>query len=486
MKTNWNFAVYLRLSKNDNNLEFNSISNQYKIIKNFLNNYPEISIYDYYIDNGYSGTNFNRPYFLKMFEDIKAKHINGIIVKDLSRLGRNYLNMGFFIENYFPKNNIRFISVNDNIDTLNDSKDNLVISFKNILNDIYSQDISSKVKSTIIYKKNTNKFLSGNTPYGYIINPNNKYQLIINKKVFQNIILIYNLYLNNYGISKIVKELNKKEIPSPKNKYWTNTTVHRILTNKIYCGLLDNVPTHEAIININTFNKVQKLLKEKNIKKSSPKKYLFSGYLRCYSCNAFMLINKNNNNIHDIYCSTHKRINENLCTKHYINSLFLEEQVIKEMNLFFKKLLIYKKDLLMIKKSFIKINANLKIDINIKKYIYNARRIKMYLYEKWKLKLIKEKVYKFYLKKINLYLLLLESLDNFFNYFYNNVREIILKIDFLDECLKYKKIKLNRELLSYFITTIYIKEDKEITIIFKHQQTIDEIHNFIFNMKRLI
>lgn len=152
----WNIAAYLRLSSDDGDkAESNSIGNQRSIVKQYINSNKLSSSIKYYIDDGYSGTTFDRPDFKKMVDDIKNNKINCIIVKDLSRLGRNYIEVGKYIDEIFPSYNIRFIAINDNIDTGKDPKSasSIIVPFKNLMNDEYARDISQKVRSVLDSKK---------------------------------------------------------------------------------------------------------------------------------------------------------------------------------------------------------------------------------------------------------------------------------------------------------------------------------------------
>lgn len=155
-------AAYLRLSKEDNeNIESNSIVNQRELIEQYISNKSDLQLVDYYIDDGYSGTNFNRPGFRRLLQDMKNKKINCIIVKDLSRFARSHIEADMYFENIFPSLNIRFISVIENIDSFEnpDSMDNLIVPFKNLLNDAYAKDISKKVKSALQTKRLNGEFI---------------------------------------------------------------------------------------------------------------------------------------------------------------------------------------------------------------------------------------------------------------------------------------------------------------------------------------
>lgn len=494
MNNNWSFGIYLRISNISDNS--NSINNQRLFISKFLEKNIDIDVYNTYIDEGYTGTNFDRPAFKALLEDIKLGKINGIIVKDLSRLGRNYISVGTYIDEFFPANNIRFISINDNIDTINLISDNLDIttSFKNVINELYVKDISDKVKATITYKKNSGKIISGNVPYGYMINPDNKYQLVIDKEVSNNIVLIFTLYLRGYGVNKIVKELNKRKIIPPSkykkvklnkdNIYWTNTTVYNILTNDVYCGFLNDLKkAHEAIISEKVFYKVNKILKEKNFyKEKHGNKYLFSGFIRCASCKAFMLIKKSNTANHEIYCSTYARINEELCSSHYITSRYLEEVVSIQINNKINELIFLKKELENIKRIITKkkyLDNSLAFKELLKIFIYNAKLVKMNCYEKWKLNRISYNIYLDIIKSLNKYILLIERLQKSLIATYTIIKNGIDEISSLKKLIKYKNKVLTREMLKLFVDVIYIEEGRKINVVYKNIDNVAKIKEFI-------
>ena len=174
----------------------------------------DLKIKDYYIDDGFTGTDFERPDFKRLLVDMKNGKINTIVVKDLSRLGRNYIEVGNYLEEIFPLYNIRFIAVNDNIDSYKDPKsiNNIVVPFKNLMNDEYARDISNKVKSVLLSKSRNGEFVGGTTPYGYMKDPNDIHHLIINEDEAKNVRLIYQMALNGDGVLKICKYLNNNHI----------------------------------------------------------------------------------------------------------------------------------------------------------------------------------------------------------------------------------------------------------------------------------
>lgn len=186
----WNVAAYLRLSSDDGDkVESNSISNQRSIIKQYTlknNELKNISYYNisYYTDDGYLGTTFDRPDFKRLINDVSEQKINCVIVKDLSRFGRNYIEVGKYMEVFFPEFNVRFIAINDNIDSYKDptSINNVIVSFKNLINDEYARDISNKVRSVLENKKIKGEFIGSTAPYGYLRDPNDKYKMKCKRK----------------------------------------------------------------------------------------------------------------------------------------------------------------------------------------------------------------------------------------------------------------------------------------------------------------
>ena len=211
----WKAAIYTRRSFDDmDETESDTISNQKDLVASFLSLDNNIQIVDFYTDDGYSGTSFNRPGFKKMLNDIINGNINLIAVKDLSRLGRNYIEVGKYIENIFPLYNVRIISINDNIDSYKDpsSINSIVVPIKNLINDEYAKDISKKVRTAYQTMARSGKFASGTTPYGYMLDPDDKHKLIINPEEEKNVLLIFNMAKEGAGRIKICKYLNSNFI----------------------------------------------------------------------------------------------------------------------------------------------------------------------------------------------------------------------------------------------------------------------------------
>lgn len=216
--SNWNVAGYLRLSKENNeNMESNSIVNQRELIEQYISGKEDLELIEYYIDDGYSGTNFNRPGFEKLLRDMKNKKINCIIVKDLSRFARSHIEADMYFENIFPALNIRFISVIENIDSFEnpDSMDNLIVPFKNLLNDAYAKDISKKVKSALTTKRLNGEFIGTSATYGYLKDPKDKHKLIIDKEAAKHVVQIFNGIIEGKKASEMANELNKNNVLTP-------------------------------------------------------------------------------------------------------------------------------------------------------------------------------------------------------------------------------------------------------------------------------
>ena len=225
----WNIAAYLRLSSDDGDkAESNSIGNQRSIVKQYINSNKLSSSIKYYIDDGYSGTTFDRPDFKKMVDDIKDNKINCIIVKDLSRLGRNYIEVGNYIEQIFPSYNIRFIAINDNIDTGKDPKSasSIIVPFKNLMNDEYARDISQKVRSVLDSKKGQGKFIGSYAPYGYLRDPKDKYKFIIDKEPAKIVKKIFSMILSGKSKKEIANELNSLQKSTPRVYKLENGITH--------------------------------------------------------------------------------------------------------------------------------------------------------------------------------------------------------------------------------------------------------------------
>ena len=372
-------GLYCRLSKDDgNSVESMSIWSQKVMLKQYAES-NSIAIYDYYVDDGYSGTNFERPSFKKMITDIENGKINCVITKDLSRLGRNYLQSGAYIEMYFPQKNIRYIAITDGIDTLN-SNQNDIMPFKNILNEMYAKDTSKKVKSAIQSRMREGTYIGSKAPFGYLKDPNNKRRLIIDEKTKPIIELIYKLCLEGKGTQLISQELMNRKIPRPsafvenaeklyglteENKYqWSHRMVLNVLRDPVYCGNMARnkrptlsfknskrmyIPksdyiyakdTHEGIVSEEIWEQVQTMIDKRkcNNKKGLYYDNIFQGLVRCPKCGYaltpktdYRLKKKELIDFVHFSCSTYKKYGVNACSSHRIEARDLYNIVLEDI-----------------------------------------------------------------------------------------------------------------------------------------------------------
>lgn len=255
----WNATLYLRLSRDDGDKEeSNSIIGQRELLRNFIRTRPELREYAVRIDDGFTGSNFERPSFKKMLEDVKAGRTNCIIVKDLSRFGRNYLDAGEYIEKIFPFLGVRFIAVNDNYDSFGgkNASDELIIPFKNLINEAYCRDISVKVRTQLEVKRKSGQYIGAFAVYGYLKDDADKNHLIVDEYAADIVRDIFSWKLEGMSPQDIAARLNRNGVLSPMEykkslgmkfatsfkanpqALWSANAVLRILKNPVYTGVL--------------------------------------------------------------------------------------------------------------------------------------------------------------------------------------------------------------------------------------------------------
>ena len=261
----FNVAVYIRLSREDGDKEeSDSVGNQRKLLTDYVAKKEDFILYDTYIDDGYSGTNFNRPSFQRMIADIQDGKVNCVVVKDLSRFGRDYIDTGRYLERYFPDLGVRFISVTDSIDSMKQAYD-MLLPIKNIFNEQYARDISKKIQATVKSKQKAGEFIGAFTSYGYKKSPVNKNKLVIDDYAASVVRRIFSLYIQGYGKQKIAKLLNAEGILCPaeykkvngenyKNcnrlestTYWSYSTINSILHREMYVGNMVQGTKHQRM-----------------------------------------------------------------------------------------------------------------------------------------------------------------------------------------------------------------------------------------------
>ena len=521
----WKAAVYLRLSSDDGDkAESNSITNQKKLIKMFISKEKNIEIYDYYIDDGYSGTDFNRPDFGRLLKDMKNEKINTVIVKDLSRLGRNYIEVGHYIEEFFPLYNIRFIAINDNVDSFKDPKSttNIIVPFKNLMNDEYARDISNKVRSVLNTKRLNGEFIGMSAPYGYLKDPKDKHKFIIDKTASKVVKKIFDMALNGKSKKQIVEYLNKNNIEPPalykinssiakckKVKdmdIWKTTTIDNILQNQSYIGDLvqgkykrvshkihklvnidkENwiiVPNHhQALVSKEDFNEVQNLIYSRDKRVGNNNEYdIFSGHLKCADCGN-TLTKKKHKDREYYYCSTYARKKE--CTKHSTNKKRLEEIVLATLNTQIDMLYDIDNKIKEITGSD-NINYDYEILKNrieqINNNIIKYEQVANTLEEDYIAKIISKEEYQEY--KVE-YKDMLHNLRESKKQVENNIEEININSkknkEWIDRFIKNRNLnKLSKQIVDQLIDYINIYENGDIKIDFKYQDEYLEAINFI-------
>lgn len=374
----WNATLYLRLSRDDGDKEESgSITGQRELLRDYISQHPELREYAIRIDDGFSGSTFERPGFQKMIEDVKAGRTDCIVVKDLSRFGRNYLDAGEYIEKIFPFLGVRFIAVNDNYDSLGERKssDDLIIPFKNLINEAYCRDISMKIRSQLEIKRKNGQFLGSFAAFGYLKDEQDKNKLVVDQYAADIVRDIFKWKLEGISPQDIADALNKLGILSPMEykrslgmKYttsfktsakaaWSAGTVIRILKNPIYTGVLiqgkETTPSykvhkriakdksewtviensHEAIISEIDFYSVQKVLKCDTRRSPDDKAVgLFSGMLFCGDCGASMVrktVPAGEKKYVYYVCSAHKQ--DKSCSPHRMRDTTLEEIVLDSL-----------------------------------------------------------------------------------------------------------------------------------------------------------
>lgn len=375
-------GLYARISvENEKKREADTIGNQLQLLKDYVAEHPDLTIYDIYSDDDISGVDFVRPEFSRMMNDLRDGKLDCIVVKDLSRLGRNYLESGEYIEMVFPFFQCRFIAITDRFDTKFNQAD-FSVQLKNLANEMYAKDISKKICSAKRTAQEQGKFTSGRAPYGYQIDPEDKQHLVVDEETAPVVRQLFELLADGNTIHGIATMMNELGIPSPgrilyergiattdkfKNSRWYMPTIRRILTDEIYLGWMVSgryrstyqttgqkgtlrLPreewivtkgTHEPIVTEDLFNRVQEyFVKTKEIygqtalyNSKNKKSSIFTSHLRCGECGKGMYLRfkKSGDGIRKgwYYCPMHENYNSSYCTKKAMKQEDLEAVVLK-------------------------------------------------------------------------------------------------------------------------------------------------------------
>ena len=375
----WRLGEYIRLSKEDlkKSKDYKDDSNSVKNQRDLLNDFYQMHIDEFesaaeYVDDGHTGTDADRENFQRLLADVMSGKINCVIVKDLSRFARNYSDAGSLIDNLFVQMGVRFISLAENVDSYKDpdSVSSIIVPITNVMNDQYCYQTSKKIRQVFDMKRRNGEFIGSYAPYGYIKDPQDKHALLVDPEAAEVVKSIFSMFLSGKNKRGITLYLNDHGVPCPTaykqsqglkynapnaqgNPMWSTITIDTILKNRVYVGdmvqgrqrvksykihIQERVPeeewfivenTHEAIIDRETFNKVQGLLKRDT--RTAPKQkqlYLFSGFLKCADCGRAMSRIASKGVYVYYQCGTYKSLSKTACTMHSIKNTRLEVGVL--------------------------------------------------------------------------------------------------------------------------------------------------------------
>ena len=525
----FNTAIYIRLSREDGDKEeSDSVGNQKKLLTDYVNGQNELVLYDVYVDDGFTGTNFNRPAFKRMLKDIKAGKVNCVIVKDLSRFGRDYIDTGRYLERDFPEMGVRFISVTDSIDSMKQAYD-MLLPIKNIFNEQYARDISKKVQTAVKTKQKAGEFIGAFTSYGYKKSPVDKNKLVIDEYSADVVRKIFSLYIQGYGKQKIAKLLNEEGILCPSEykramglnyhnpnrlestTYWSYSTINSILHREMYVGNMVQgtkhqrmrskqkkmakedwiivEDTHEPIIDKETWEKAQSLLHKRTRELDlETNKNIFAGFVKCGDCGRAMAKNMwrraDGSKTYSLYCGTYKRNGKQYCTPHTLPMAVLEQIVLEDLKTLVQNVgdlreLVSAQHL---SASKIKRVADTEIS-KIRSELERVKRLKQSVYEDYKEELItKEEFLSYredYQKKEELYSKQIEALEEKKS---DSITDDVFDTPWLKRLLELKDIeKLDREIVVEMISEIKVYENRKIKITYNFSNELEHLFSSIYS-----
>ena len=533
----WNAAVYVRLSKEDGDkIESDSITSQKDILSEYVKQKDDIKISDFYIDDGWSGANFERPAFSRMMSDIYAKKINCVIVKDLSRFGRNYADSSRYIDDIFVKLNIRFIALNSGVDTIskhtNPATQCITVGIQNVINESYIANTSVSIRGALDINRKQGKFIGSFATYGYLKDPDDHHKLVVDEKAAEVVRTIFKWFIEGKSVIGITKNLNALGIPNPseykrqkgfnykhtnKNNdgLWCDSTVRRMLRNQMYIGNMvqgknTNLSykikkcrakpkeewiivegTHEPIIDKETFEKAQSLFNRNT--RTSPKKTevdLFSGFVKCADCHRAMS-KKVNNHAYGAYkyyrCVTASKKSKTACSPHSIRIDVLEKTVLSSIQNMINTAVELEKILDKINKQAVKNGDTLtkKALDKLKSDRENIKKMTLDLYPDYKAKII----------TLDEYTTLKENMAS-------KIADLNIKIaeyektieseksaqvnqsDFIKKFTQFGKIdKLTRPILCELVDSIFVHKNGDITINFKFMDVYEQLVDYLNETK---
>ena len=524
-------ALYLRLSRDDIEdgsvkTESDSIANQRELLWSFVKSQPDIQIFDIYVDDGYSGGNFDRPEFKRMTKDIESGKVNCVIVKDLSRFGREYIEAGRWIEKIYPALNVRFISVTDQFDSnkADFSEKSFVVPVKNFLNESYCRDISGKVRSHQKIKREKGEFIGAFAPYGYRKDSENKNRLVVDAEAADVVRKIFAWKMEGFSLGAIAEKLNERQVLSPKaykkangenynsgfvgtdTPKWSAVQIKRILVNEVYIGNLVqgkqerisykvkkrlNKPetewarvkdTHPAIIKQSEFEVVQKLLQyDGRASKTAEHASFFSGFVFCGDCGTPMIrrVNRYKDREKAFYiCQTKNK--GGACTRHSVSEEVLKKIVLKEIQMYTALFVNYEEIMDELQKMKIDYEQVVHYDTQIAKLQSEYGRyygLRASLYDDLKEGLLsKEEFDEFresYGKKCEELNSRIEKQKELVKQMFENGVSAAVQLEDWKKSLEIKE--LDRILLALTVDKIYVYENKRLEIHLRYEDMIEKL-----------
>ena len=507
----------------------------------FLKLHPDIGFYDFYVDDGWSGTRFDRPDFNRMMEDVYSGKVNCVIVKDLSRFGRNYAVSGNFLDNVFVRLNIRFIAINNGVDTasnnMNAATQCISVGVTNVINESVAATTSVNVRGTLNVNRAQGKFIGSFPTYGYLKDPNDHHKLIIDEQVAPVVRSIFDRFIAGKSIIGIAKELNEEGIPNPSmykkligfnyrhpagksnDGLWSDSSVRRIIQNQMYIGNMVQgknttisykikqcraIPkedwiivegTHEPIVSKDVFEKAQTLF-NKSIRVAPQKKEvdLFSGFVKCADCHRAM--NKKTNvhsygTYHYYRCSTARKMQKSACSNHTIRIDKLEDAVLTVIQNMVDVAIEMDELLKRINSSKERKMESKHLEKSIDTQIVEREKYKQLmvdLYPDFKSGIITQEEYLTLKQSMSEKI---ETIDKMITNLTATAKKyeegVTDENEFISHFKKYGKLKsLTRPILIELVDEILIHEDKKITIVFKFQNPYKEAMEYIEMNKETI
>lgn len=538
-KKPWKAALYIRLSKEDGDKsESYSVTSQREILKEYIKQHNDIALFDIYIDDGWSGTNFNRPSFQQMLQDIYAGKVNCVIVKDLSRFGRNYTDCGIYIDDIFVRLNVRFIALNNCVDSLSKSMNAatkcITVGVQNVVNESVAATTSVNVRITLDISRRQGKFIGSFPTYGYLKSPDDHHKLIIDEEAAPVVRQVFKWFIEGKSVIGITKELNALGIPNPstykklkgwnykhtsgKNNdgLWCDSTVRRMLSNQMYIGNMvqgkntiisykikqsKSIPksdwiivenTHEPIIDGETFDKAQSLFNRNT--RTAPTKTevdLFSGFVKCADCHRAMS-KKTNKHCYGTYkyyrCVTSRKMDSGACSPHSIRLDKLEQAVLVTIQTMIDTAIELDKVLEKISKNADNRGESL-AQKSMEKLVAQREQIKnmmLDLYPDWKSGAITKEEYLALKENMSQKVKKLdEKISDFERMLESDNTAQTAENDFISHFKQYGKIdKLTRPILTELVDSIFVHSDGNITINFKFKDAYEQIVDYIEETKQ--